>query len=92
MLFAPRYPSHTPTPVPAPPPLSHNAPLQTLIDRRPHGQADIDRDYVADTFGLKTFPTLVMLPKAGGAPIRYPSDRRDVDTMRMWVKSVAGTA
>jgi adenylyl-sulfate reductase (glutathione) len=47
---------------------------------------------VADTFGLKTFPTLVMLPKAGGAPIRYPSDRRDVDTMRMWVKSVAGTA
>jgi len=55
-------------------------------------QADVDRDYVADAFGLKTFPTLVMLPKAGGAPIKYPSDRRDVDTMRMWVKSVAGTA
>lgn len=54
-------------------------------------QADTDRDFAADKFGLKTFPTLVMLPKSGKM-IKYPSERRDVDTMKMWVKSVTGSA
>lgn len=53
-------------------------------------QADIDREYVAETFGLKTFPTVVFLPKGNGKAIKYPSERRDVDTLKMWVKSVAG--
>lgn len=28
-------------------------------------QADVERDFAADKFGLKTFPTLVLLPKNG---------------------------
>jgi hypothetical protein len=28
-------------------------------------QADVDRDFAQERFGLKTFPTIVMLPKAG---------------------------
>lgn len=28
-------------------------------------QADVERDFAADKFGLKTFPTLVLLPKSG---------------------------
>ncbi len=28
-------------------------------------QADVDRDFAQDSFQLKTFPTIVMLPKGG---------------------------
>jgi hypothetical protein len=28
-------------------------------------QADVDREFAQERFGLKTFPTIVMLPKAG---------------------------
>lgn len=56
-------------------------------------QADVDRDYAAEKFGLKTFPTLVLLPKAApGKSIKYPTDRRDVDTLTMWIKATTGTA
>lgn len=54
-------------------------------------QADVDREYVAATFGLKTFPTIVYLPKGQTGFIKYPSERRDVETMKMWVKAVSGT-
>jgi hypothetical protein len=30
-----------------------------------------------------------MLPKGRDGFIKYPSERRDVDTMKMWVKAVA---
>ncbi len=55
-------------------------------------QADIDREFCADKLHLVTFPTIVFLPKSSSAVIKYPSDRRDVDTLTMWVKSVAGQA
>lgn len=111
-------------------------------------QADVERDFAADKFGLKTFPTLVLLPKGskggerlgwralwGGtswgcrrvlnlqpaqrvgeydeqrwpdAPphrppkprpprrpagdfIKYPSERRDAETLNMWVRTLTGS-
>jgi adenylyl-sulfate reductase (glutathione) len=55
-------------------------------------QADIERDFAAQHFGLKTFPTIVMLPKGGpaGKAIKFPSERRDAETLGMWVKTIAG--
>jgi thiol-disulfide isomerase/thioredoxin len=111
-------------------------------------QADIDRDFANENLGLKTFPTIIYLPKVcytthtlcasrghheacltsvqlllllllvvvvgsggggnqscalrnhvcatasqnGPGYVKYPSERRDVDTLKMWVKSVAGSA
>ena len=53
-------------------------------------QADVDREYVAENFDMKTFPTIVMLPKGKDGFVKYPSERRDVDTLSMWVRSVGG--
>ncbi|KAL4853877.1 5'-adenylylsulfate reductase 3 [Chlorella vulgaris] len=48
-------------------------------------QADTEREFAADKFGLKTFPTLVLLPKGskGGDFIKYPSERRDAETLNI---------
>lgn len=48
-------------------------------------QADIERDFSAEKFGLKTFPTLVLLPKNSDKVFKYPTDKRDVDTLKMWL-------
>lgn len=48
------------------------------------------RDFAATEFGLKTFPTLVLLPQQSEAVIKYPSERRDVETLRMWIKTTTG--
>jgi adenylyl-sulfate reductase (glutathione) len=55
-------------------------------------QADIERDFAAEKFGLQTFPQIVMLPKSGqaGSVIKYPSERRDTDTLVMWGKTMGG--
>ncbi|EFJ50909.1 hypothetical protein VOLCADRAFT_103701 [Volvox carteri f. nagariensis] len=53
-------------------------------------QADIDREFCNDNLQLKTFPTIVYLPPDSKQVIKYPSERRDVDTLVMWVKTVAG--
>lgn len=55
-------------------------------------QADTERDFAGSAFGLKTFPTIVALPKSGkpGSFVAFPSERRDADTLAMWVNSVAG--
>ncbi|KAK9865032.1 hypothetical protein WJX84_003919 [Apatococcus fuscideae] len=53
-------------------------------------QADTDREFSQQTFGLQTFPTIVMLPKSRKQYIRYPSERRDVETLDLWIKSVVG--
>ena len=55
-------------------------------------QADIDREYSASKFGLQSFPTIVMLPKGGAQIIKYPSERRDPNSLKMWIRSVAGNA
>lgn len=54
-------------------------------------QADIERDFAASKFGLKTFPHVAMLPKAGkaGEAIKYDTERRDVDSMTMFIKAMA---
>lgn len=53
-------------------------------------QADLDRDFATTEFGLATFPTIGLLPKAGGPFIKFPSERRDADTLGMWLRTVAG--
>lgn len=53
-------------------------------------QADVEREFAAEEFGLKTFPLIVFLPKNAPGFIKYPSERRDVETLKMWVKAVAG--
>lgn len=53
-------------------------------------QADIEREFSEQNFGLKTFPTIVFLPKDKSGFIRYPSERRDTDTLKMWLTTVAG--
>ncbi|PNH03321.1 5'-adenylylsulfate reductase 1, chloroplastic [Tetrabaena socialis] len=54
-------------------------------------QADIDREFASESLHLKTFPTIVYLPANSTQVIKYPSERRDVETLAMWVKTVAGT-
>lgn len=53
-------------------------------------QADVDRDFAQTRFGLQTFPTIVLLPKSSSGYIKYPSERRDVDTLTLWLSSLAG--
>jgi len=53
-------------------------------------QADVDREFSTEKLGLKTFPTIVYLPKGRSDFIKFPSERRDVDTLKMWVKSLSG--
>eukprot|EP00884_Botryococcus_braunii_P009734 jgi/Botrbrau1/18762/Bobra.0386s0084.1 len=55
-------------------------------------RADTERDFSAQEFGLRTFPTLVMLPRSSAAVIRYPSETRDTATLDMWVTTLAGKA
>ena len=54
-------------------------------------QADVERDFAAEKFGLKTFPHVAMLPKGGkaGESIKFASERRDVDTLTMWIKTLS---
>ncbi|KAK9808508.1 hypothetical protein WJX73_002967 [Symbiochloris irregularis] len=54
-------------------------------------QADTDdaRPFASSELGLKTFPTIVLLPKSGGPYIKYGSERRDVQTLKMWLRTVA---
>jgi adenylyl-sulfate reductase (glutathione) len=55
-------------------------------------QADIDREFCKEHLLLKSFPTIILLPKSGAPPIKFPSERRTVDAMRMWVKTLASNA
>ena len=53
-------------------------------------QADVERDFAAEKFGLKTFPHIALLPAAGraGESIKFASERRDPETLGMWVKTL----
>ena len=54
-------------------------------------QADTDRDFASQKFGLKTFPTLVLMPKSqSSGVIRYPTERRDTDSLQMWLNTMTG--
>lgn len=53
-------------------------------------QADTDREFCTEKLGLKTFPTIVFLPKGREGFIKFPSERRDAETLKMWVKTMAG--
>lgn len=51
-----------------------------------------NKEWAKANLGLTTYPTIVMLPKAKSGFVKYPSERRDVDTLGMWVKTLAGSA
>lgn len=54
-------------------------------------QADTDREFASQKFGLKTFPTLVLMPKSqSSGVIRYPTERRDTDSLQMWLNTMIG--
>lgn len=53
-------------------------------------QADVEREFASESFGLRTFPTIVALPKGQPGYIKYPSENRSADTLDMWVRTVAG--
>ena len=52
-------------------------------------QADVERDFSSEHFGLKTFPTIVALPKGHSGFIKYPSENRTTASLDMWLKTVA---
>jgi len=55
------------------------------------GEGGGDRAFAEKALGLKTFPTIVMLPKSQpGKAIKYPVERRDADSLQMWVTSLTG--
>ena len=52
-----------------------------------------NKEWAKAALGLTTFPTIVLLPKGrAGKVVKYPSERRDADSLQMWVKTLAGTA
>lgn len=54
--------------------------------------ADVDKEWSKANLGLTTYPTIVMLPKNKSGFIKYPTERRDPETLGMWVKTMAGSA
>lgn len=56
-------------------------------------QADTEdaRPFAEAELGLKTFPTIVLLPKNGAGYIKYPSERRDPTTMSLWLQTVVSS-
>jgi hypothetical protein len=57
-------------------------------------QADIERDFAESRFGLKTFPHIAMLPASGsaGESIKFGSERRDPDTLEMWINALSSSS
>jgi len=55
---------------------------------RADGEAE--RAFAEIELGLTTFPTLVLLPKGGGKPVKYASEARDVASLDMFVRALAG--
>jgi adenylyl-sulfate reductase (glutathione) len=52
-------------------------------------QADVDREY-SETLGLKTYPTIIFLPKGSDKVVKYGSDRRTVESLSMWARALRG--
>lgn len=52
-------------------------------------QADVEREFSSESFGLKTFPTIVALPRQYSGYIKYPSENRTADSLQMWLRTVA---
>ncbi len=56
-------------------------------------QADgADKEWCKENLGLATFPSIVMLPKGRSGFVKYPSERRDAETLGMWVRTLSGSA
>ena len=53
-------------------------------------QADLDKDYSQRNLGLTTFPTIIFVRAKTKGMIKYPSERRGAETLKMWIKTVGG--
>lgn len=53
-------------------------------------QADVDREYCNTNLQLSTFPTIVLLPKDTNKVFKFPTERRDADTVQMWLSTMLG--
>jgi adenylyl-sulfate reductase (glutathione) len=53
-------------------------------------QADLDKEFSSSKLGLTTFPTIIFIRAKTQGYIKYPSEKRDADTLAMWIKSIGG--
>ncbi|CAG9462290.1 unnamed protein product [Pedinophyceae sp. YPF-701] len=54
--------------------------------------ADEDRAFCEEKLQLKTFPTIVMLPEGSDKVVKFTSERRDAETLRLWVNALTTRA
>lgn len=54
-------------------------------------QADLDKEFSSSKLGLTTFPTIIFIQKNTPGFVRYPSERRDTETLKMWIKTIGGS-
>eukprot|EP00891_Asterochloris_glomerata_P000917 jgi/Astpho2/917/e_gw1.00016.86.1_t len=52
-------------------------------------QADVEREFASNKLGLQTFPTIIMLPRHSQSYVKYPSERRDADSLHMWINTMS---
>lgn len=52
--------------------------------------ADLDKAYSQSKLGLTTFPTIIFIRANTKGLIKYPSERRDAETLQMWIKTIGG--
>lgn len=50
---------------------------------------DADREFARSALQTQTFPTILMLPKGSDKVIKYPTERRDTETLGLWVRAMA---
>lgn len=50
------------------------------------------RPFAEKELGLKTFPTVVMLPRGSKKAVRYESEARDVDSLEMFLRALGTTS
>ncbi|KAL8045963.1 hypothetical protein ABFX02_08G148400 [Erythranthe guttata] len=47
-----------------------------------------EKDFAQKELGLGSFPTVVLFPKHSSRPIKYPSEKRDVDSLMAFVNAL----
>lgn len=47
-----------------------------------------EKEYAKSELGLGSFPTILFFPKHASRPIKYPSEKRDVDSLLAFVNAL----
>lgn len=50
------------------------------------------RPFAEEALGLKTFPTVVMLPRGSKKAVKYDSEARDVESLEMFLRALGTTS